>query len=641
MGIINEILKNKKSGHGLEIFDSDEIDALEKSIFLKRKKPYIKCFIDKIDRALKPEEIVRQLFARRLVNYYHYPVDRLHIEKAVYFGSAVHEKRADIVVFHKDSDEPRIIVETKKPKRKDGEDQLKSYCNAEGSPLGIWTNGSQIEIWYKQEPNNFVSISNIPTYDQTISQVISEIWDLERLTNENKLVVEKKSFRDIILTLEDLVLANSGVDSFEEIFKLIYAKLYDEWSARFIPSQNKLINFRIYGESSDELQIKINGLFNNAKIKWQGVFGSLDKIELTSKHLMTCVSFLQDIKLFNSNLHVIDEAFEYLVIQFAKGSKGQYFTPRHVIDSCVKMLNPQENEYVLDPAAGSCGFTVHAIFHIAGTVLTTGELPDHAKEYAQNNLFGIDFDPRAVKVAKALNLIAGDGRTNIYKANSLDPSIWDEDIKSAMNPHLTHFPEDPSLETENSQKYKYFNFNIIFSNPPFAGPIDQKNILKEFELSKKDGKRRKKVERDVLFIERCINSLGSGGRMAIILPQGIFSNPTDKYIRKFIMSKGRILGIVGLDIFTFKPHSTTKTSILLFQKWDEVICPFIDDYPIFFGVSNNTGKDSRGEYVYLENSKGERILDEMNHPIVNHDLNDISTAFIEFAKSKNFSFWRT
>ena len=66
---------------------------------------------------------------------------------------------------------------------------------------------------------------------------------------------------------------------------------------------------------------------------------------------------LQDIKLFNSNLLVVDEAFEYLVNKSAKGEKGQYFTPRHVIDMCVQMLNPQPGEYMIDTAAGSCGFS--------------------------------------------------------------------------------------------------------------------------------------------------------------------------------------------------------------------------------------------------------------------------------------------
>lgn len=81
-------------------------------------------------------------------------------------------------------------------------------------------------------------------------------------------------------------------------------------------------------------------------------------------HLQICVGFLQNVKLFNSNLQVIDEAFEYLVNKSAKGEKGQYFTPRNVIDMCVYMMNPQAHEYMIDTACGSCGFTVHTLFNV-------------------------------------------------------------------------------------------------------------------------------------------------------------------------------------------------------------------------------------------------------------------------------------
>ena len=599
--------------HGLEIFEQSEIEKIEKDAFLKKDKPYIKCFVSGIDRPLKPEEVIRQLYCRKLVNEYHYPLERMAVEKSVYFGSTVYDKRADIVIFHKDKEEPYIIVEVKKPKRKDGTEQLKSYCNAEGSPIGIWTNGNQIEFWHREKPNNFVSISDIPTVDQTLEQIVKEPWTIDKLTKENRLLTEKKSLRDYIITLEDLVLANSGVDSFEEVFKLIYAKLYDEWAATNIKSRKKLIHFRIYGESNEELHEKINNLFEDAKNKWKGVFNESDEIELTSNHLQTCISFLQDIKLFNSNLYVIDEAFEYLVTQVAKGSKGQYFTPRHVIDMCVKMLNPKENEYVIDPASGSCGFTVHTIFHIAGQQFTNQKLPDNAREFAQNNVYGIDFDNRAVKVAKALNLIAGDGKTNVYKANSLDSSSWNEETLGAFRKHLRKF-KDYKQNNVNKKEFKYFNFDLLLSNPPFAGKVTEKQILRNYKLAEKNGKVLSGLDRDTLFIERNFNFLKDGGRMAIVLPHGVFNNVNDTYIRDFIMKQGRILAVVSLGTNTFKPHTGTKTSILFIQKWDEKKCPQVTDYDIFFAVSQKSGKDNSGNYVFVKNKNNEVVLDSHGHP---------------------------
>jgi type I restriction enzyme M protein len=605
----------------------------------KKGKPYIKCFVSGIDRPLKPEEVVRQLFARRLVSYYHYPKGRMSVEKGVYFGSTISDKRADIVVSHKMGEEPYIIVETKKPKRKDGEEQLKSYGQATGSPIVVWTNGDQIEVWHRERPNNFISISDIPMVDQTLEQIVAEPWTIDKLTKENKLLREKKSLREIIITLENLVLANSGVDSFEEVFKLIYAKLYDEWAATNISSRKRKIHFRNYGESQDELYDKINDLFNEAKKKWKDVFGDLEKIELTPSHLGTCVSFLQDIKLFNSNLYVIDEAFEYLVTQVAKGSKGQYFTPRHVIDMAIKMLNPKEDEYVVDPAAGSCGFTVHTIFHIAGQQFTNQKLPDYAREFAQNNVYGIDFDSRAIKVAKALNLIAGDGKTNVYKANSLDPSSWNDDVKAAFRSFIKRFPKEIENDKENQKKFKYFNFDVLLTNPPFAGDVSERHILREYDLAQKKGKVSSSISRDTLFIERAFNFVKDRGRIAIVLPQGKFNNTNEEFIRNFIMRQGRILAVVSLDDNTFKPHTGTKTSIVFVQKWDNKLCPKKEDYPIFFAVSQRTGKDNSGEYVFIKDKNDEVVLDEHGHPKIDHDLDEIALSFVKFAKENHFSFW--
>lgn len=556
---IDDIFKDPKTRHRLTLFKADDVQWLEEQIFEKNGKPYLKCLASDRDRPAKPEEIVRQLWIKKLMDEYHYPKERFRIEYTVWFGSGVSEKSADIVIMHTDGEHPYIIFEVKKPKRKDGIRQLKSYCNAEGSPIGVWSNGEELVILHREEPNVFTQISSIPTVDQTLQDLITEQWTIDKLIEENRLVKERLSLKKLILDLEDLVLANAGVDAFEEIFKLIYAKLYDEWAAVNLPQRQRKIQFRIYGESPEELFKKISDLFKEAKRKWPEVFSPSEKIELTPSHLMTCVSFLQDIRLFNANLQIIDEAFEYLVTQVAKGSKGQYFTPRWVIDMAIKMLNPKASEYVLDPAAGSCGFLVHTIMWIARGQITANGLHEYAREFAQNNVYAIDFDAKAIKIAKAMNLIAGDGKTNVYRANALDPKHWPADIKSAFR----RFLSDPEEDFQN------LNFDIILTNPPFAGNISERGILRQYRLAERNGRTVSKIGRDILFIERCLNFLRPGGRMAIVLPQGRLNNTNDLYIRKFLFDKARILAVVGLHGNTFKPHTGTKTSILFLQKYTE------------------------------------------------------------------------
>ena len=163
-----------------------------------------------------------------LINDYYYPVNRIELEYPVTFGRDK-SKRADIVIFDKDNTtSPYIIVELKKPKLKDGKEQLKSYCNATGAPIGVWTNGDSISWYHRKEPNYFEDIPGIPSANEKLSDILTERWFINDLIKRDELVNLKKSLKDKVLEMEDEVLANAGVDVFEELFKLIFTKLFDE-----------------------------------------------------------------------------------------------------------------------------------------------------------------------------------------------------------------------------------------------------------------------------------------------------------------------------------------------------------------------------------------------------------------------------
>ena len=317
---IEEILRG--TTHALTIFRPESIANL--SIFLKRGKPYLTCYASGKDRPAKPEEIVRQLYLKMLMDDYGYPAERIAIEKPVQMGSNVHDKPADIVIWDKDDPSAAyIIIECKKPKRSDGLEQLKSYCNAEGSPIGVWTNGGETIHLHRRDPNYYQNLTDIPRASQTLSDLLDERWTLDELGDHNVLVKEQTTLKKIILDMENLVLANAGVDAFEEVFKLIYAKLYDEAQAAQGGKQKRYLKFRVGGATPSEFKQKINDLFDKAKTKWPGVFFDGETIDLTPEHLVTCGSYLENVKLFNSNLQVIDEAFEYLSVEVGKGKKGQ------------------------------------------------------------------------------------------------------------------------------------------------------------------------------------------------------------------------------------------------------------------------------------------------------------------------------
>ncbi|WP_219723254.1 HsdM family class I SAM-dependent methyltransferase [Bacillus sp. Marseille-P3661] len=501
-------------------------------------------------------------------------------------------------------------------------------------------------------------------------------------------MTERKSLKDLILEMEDEVLANAGVDVFEELFKLIFTKLFDEMESG--RNRNRHLEFRNYGDTEIELKAKIQGVFDRAKIKWPGVFTEDAKIMLTPSHLSVCVSSLQDVKLFNSNLDVVDEAFEYLINKSSKGEKGQYFTPRYVIDMCVKMLNPKENETMIDTAAGSCGFPVHTIFHVWEQIMmdegldkshlfTTENKPARCIDYVKEKVFAIDFDEKAVRVGRTLNLIAGDGQTNVLHLNTLDYERWDENTEDEdwQDIYFEGWRRIKRLRAVKNSN-RDFSFDVLMANPPFAGDIKESRIIAKYELGKNaQGKYQTKVGRDILFIERNLDFLKPGGRMAIVLPQGRFNNSSDKRIREFIAEHCRILGVIGLNGNVFKPHTGTKTSVLLVQKWDDELCPKVEDYPIFFATMQEPSKDNSGEKIFVRkkdyvnnlnnnipvekdkepvvinsyNSVPEDLdqylLDTHGHLIVKHDLfnhdgltqDGIAEAFIEFAKKEGLSFW--
>lgn len=229
---LTDIIKGTE--YELSLFSKDKISTLKERITERKTQKgvdyYITCLVRKKDIKLTPEETVRQLYLLVLTQDLGYPVSRIALEFEVTFGRE--KKRADIVVFDKQqTTSPYIIVELKKPKLKDGKEQLKSYCNATGAPIGVWSNGRQISYYHRKDPNYFEDLSMLPRADQKLSDILSERWKIADLIKKDKLVTERKSLKDLILEMEDEVLANAGVDVFEEVFKLSSPSFMMKWRA--------------------------------------------------------------------------------------------------------------------------------------------------------------------------------------------------------------------------------------------------------------------------------------------------------------------------------------------------------------------------------------------------------------------------
>lgn len=598
-GIIDHIFKDPSTAYELTEFENlgkpvHEIvsiypkatstgrDAGKVKYFLKSFIPFssgneeVQVFVEGGKSA--PEEIIRQLWVYKLINQYGYKKDEIDLEASVQFGVEVGTKAADIIVYTDNAkDTPKIIVECKKPKRKDGIEQLKSYMNAKGAPVAVWSNGSDSIILYRPYPKNFDdTLFDIPKRGQEPKDVLEAKKTLLQLKRDF-------NFKKIIQDLEELVLADSGKDEFNEIFKLIFAKIWDEKEA-LENRKDKTVEFS-KALDPDITFDRINGLFKKACEEWPGIFKENEDIELAKRHLQVCVGPIEGVRLMGSNLRIMDDAFEYLLPTEAKKKKGQFFTPRHVVEMCVRMLNPTQKEYVMDPSCGSGGFLLHAMeWCYPADDNDKRELRKH--KYAAKYLWGIDFEARAAKTSRALMLIAGDGHTNIFgpDVSSLDPRTWYENSSGQALMHglrqakltAAKIPDQETLK-DDDRAWEYFDelkFDVVLANPPFAGEMKDRKMLARYELAKPALKRAgsdkaAKEERDVLFIERILKMLRPGGRAAIVLPQGKFNNSSLAFIREWILKKARLLAVVGLHPNTFKPHTGTKTSVLFIQKYTD------------------------------------------------------------------------
>lgn len=664
---IKDILTAEEYNH-LAQFKQEDRDWINERIQIRKDgKAGVECVVRGLNGEgdyfeLTPEEIVRQYYAYKLMTEYHYKKEQLSFEEPVIFAGkqVIMDKRIDIAVFDKDLKKIDMIIEVKRPevsdyhKTWDAESttpfqQMQSYCNQKHPQVGVLVNGNKAPEFY-----------DAPLYEERLimdrfpiaGEDIREWKEGRRFTFKQLMQADRlqtETLKDIILEVEQRFGANDSSDkAFEEIFKLIFTKLYDEKSSSNdalavsvgmntynVPlkdiddSRFRVMEFRATeSDAPEEIYAKINHLFQRAQSKWRGVFPANSVLNMQKATVKSCVKELQNVKLFNSNLEIIDDAFEHLVNQNQKEGMGQYFTPRYIIDMCVKMLNPKPEEKMIDTAAGSCGFPMHSIFHVwnrlnpqGNNLFLSPERTHEEMEYVQNNVFGIDFSEKSVRVGRMLNIIAGDGHTNVIELNSLDYKNWDNDYVRNTEWYAKYgegFQKLAELSSvkEKSDKYRSFDFDVLMANPPFAGDLDNKEQIEQYDLGHKGGnpinKLQNKVGRDILFIERNLNFLKPGGRMAVVLPQGRFNNSSDKYIRDYITQRCRLLAVVGLHGNVFKPHTGTKTSVLFVQKWTDENCGYPNicprpkadeegkiDYPIFFATMQEPSKDNSGDKIYV------------------------------------------
>lgn len=651
---LDRVFRDPALKHGLKFFERNEREQLQLretaegriEIFCLGRRRWLRA---------KPEEVVRQMFLIWVRDTLRYPLARVRVEWAIQMGEDAERQRADIAVFSDDAcTDPYIVFELKRPNSREGLEQLRSYLRWTGCFFGCWSNGSEYSFQLREEnpntqmgPYTFRDIPRLPALNERLDDILRPLSFAELKPISN--------MRALIERLEHDALANAGVNAFDELFKLFFAKLHDEYRPR--RSNTAAVSFRVPHGTPEDVYDHFNQLFQEAKNRrhWGDIFRAGDELELRGEALRLCAAALEPYSLAQTDLEAVDAAFEYLINPEQKGQKGQYFTPRPVVKMAVKMLHPQDGERVIDPACGSCGFLIHTIRHVQRLYdWDRAELYRYANEY----LFAVDFDDRLKKVAKTMMIIAGDGKANVYGVNALDVREWQN---SPAARGIGPFARD----------VRDGDFDLVLTNPPFAGKITGRTQLVVFDLyelasrgqlredeeedeseegateEEKVARRRRVsgMKRDVLFLERCLDLLRPGGRMAIVLPQGNLNNLGTRGLRAWTAGRARLLAAVGLHVNTFKPFTGTKTSVVFLQKWGGEAGEPLENYPVFLATSQNSGKDNSGKYRFMEDAEG-NLVDEDGVPVIesgrppaiDHDLDEIADAFIQWGREQGFSF---
>ena len=368
--------------------------------------------------------------------------------------------------------------------------------------------------------------------------------------------------------VHNFIYANDGLSSqqaLEEIVKLLFVKIYDEHNPEKRP----------YAAIPKCAQVV--DLFSQVKKEYSTVFAKDEKLRLSKKSLQYVLNQIWPILIVNSSIDAKGLAFQKFLSHCEKDGRGQFFTPKPVVDFCVDIIDPKFGELIIDPACGSGGFLLSVLRKI---------LEDTPKakveEIIKNNIFGCDISSSAARIAGMRLLLEANEKVNIHCTNAID--------------HIEAFSVSV---TASMRSLLDGGFDVVLTNPPFgtAGKIIDANILRHFEFGykwvfhngiySKSSTMSKGQPAEVLFVERCLQLLKDGGRMGIVLPNGFFENPSLGYLRAYVRWQAKILSIVSLPQETFIPYGTgVKTSLLFLQKQE---CGHRDRDTVFFGSVRKIG----------------------------------------------------
>jgi type I restriction enzyme M protein len=597
----------------------------------------VRCYITGELRNDTPEENIRQRWARSLVDEYGYSKSNIMLEFPIHMGST--KKRADIVIFRPEArrvqDEILIIIEAKRDDIKasdksKGEGQLKSYMAACSScKYGLWVGKERY------------------AYEKVIDGEPATVIDIPRAGEERPRRPERKDLQvvhdltSVFRRCHNYIHGNGGLqkaEAFHEMLKLIFCKMYDEEEGSGVELSFAVDPKEQRTESGRRrlLEERIQPLFIRVKKRFPYIFEEDEQIKLEPNILAYIVSEMQYISLGDTETDVKGAAYEELVGQNLRGDRGEYFTPRNVCDMTVRMIQslyPEEiltDLVVIDCCCGTGGFIVSWLDNLRNIIRNQevkrqsknieNKVRERIKEACTRNLFGLDINPFLVRTSQMNLVMHGDGSTNVFRVDSTrSPGEWSDDAR---------------------KRVPFGKADVVLTNPPFGVEVkvDDAHILDRYELSRWETQNiRTAMPAEQLFVETAMMYLKAGGILGIVLPDGILNNPGLRFLRSWLLKRGRIIASIDLPKETFSiSGGVNNPSVLIVQKFkqeqvQQAAAGILEsNHMVFMATPRTAGIDKRGKPIFMRHPDGREIIDDNGNHIIDDEIRAVAEQFISW-----------
>ena len=603
----------------------EEVDPAPKLTLKTDGKAYIWSHIRQKWLAEIPEERVRQAYVVMLHNEYGFKLDQMDEEVRV-AGRGSARARADVVIWRTAQDKadrkaPLIVVECKADNitiqaadYAQGE-AYALYCNA---PFFVTHNNRESRYWRTRKdllPGHCEEIENIPhagASDKDIQELIAKLKTFK-----------EDEFADLLHACHNVIRNREHLDpaaAFDEIAKVLFVKVWVERELRRKKQRHNL--FTAGWLDSQVSDNPLQYLFNQTKDAYREdrIFDEREQLNLKLATGREIVRLLERYNLSDSSEDVKGIAFERFLGRTFRGEIGQFFTPRTIVEFMVRMADPKEGERVCDPASGSGGFLIRFFDMVRQQILADADqqYQDYAKELAGKRIsetkraellrghydkiqatinqrrpgsriwklsnecvYGTDANDRMARTSKMNMILHGDGHGGVHHHNGFvnvngvfeerfDVILTNPPFGANVEPSDVLTAEQTAVHPDAEGRYRREYGDLYKQAQARVGAAQGKPIASLFELPKRggDGKKLGKVKTEILFIERCLALLKPGGRLGIVLPEGIFNNPSLAYVREFCEDRARISAVVSLPQETFySSGASVKASLLFLHKF--------------------------------------------------------------------------